>query len=147
MFQLLHHRAGSQMSQMRATSSTLRKFSTRSTTASGSVVYESDRAAHEYLQFHYGMSHLSDYLSHLLFARKGKPEEVVPYPFAPKDALNFLSRSVNDAVAHSRPYMRHRALEVGCAVGRSSFELSRTFDQVGCVVSNRYDDTVTGHRD
>lgn len=28
----------------------------RSTTASGSLVYESDRAVHEYLQFHYGPS-------------------------------------------------------------------------------------------
>lgn len=26
----------------------------RSTTASGSAVYESERAVHEYLQFHYG---------------------------------------------------------------------------------------------
>lgn len=28
--------------------------SVRSTTASGSVVYESERAVHEYLQFHFG---------------------------------------------------------------------------------------------
>lgn len=31
----------------------------RSTTASGSVVYESERAVHEYLQFHFGSSRLS----------------------------------------------------------------------------------------
>ncbi|OQR95049.1 hypothetical protein ACHHYP_00474 [Achlya hypogyna] len=96
-----------------AMTSAARQASTRSTTASGSMVYESERAAMEYLQFHYG-----------------KPEEVVPYPFAPKEALSFLSRTVTDTVKLSRPDMRHRALEVGCSVGRSSFELSRTFDEV-----------------
>ncbi|KAF0688261.1 Aste57867_20131 [Aphanomyces stellatus] len=88
-------------------------MSTRSTTASGSLVYESERAAHEYLQFHFGDS-----------------SEVVPYPFAPADALAFLPRCVKAAAAHAAPTHRHRALEIGCAVGRSSFELSRHFDEV-----------------
>lgn len=43
---------------MRATASAMQKAATtvRSTTASGSVVYESERAVHEYLQFHFGTS-------------------------------------------------------------------------------------------
>ncbi|KAG9412367.1 hypothetical protein AC1031_015289 [Aphanomyces cochlioides] len=97
----------------RAFLTTVRKMSTRSTTASGSMVYESERAAHEYLQFHFGDS-----------------SEVVPYPFAPADALQFLPRCVNDTIVHTKPEQRQRALEVGCAVGRSSFELSRHFDEV-----------------
>jgi hypothetical protein len=38
----------------------------RSTTASGSAVYESERAVHEYLQFHYGAWQMSGSLSPLL---------------------------------------------------------------------------------
>ncbi|KDO30022.1 hypothetical protein SPRG_05212 [Saprolegnia parasitica CBS 223.65] len=98
---------------LKTAASGLRHASTRSTTASGSIVYESERAAMEYLQFHYG-----------------QPDEVAPYPFAPKDALAFLHRTVADTIPLTRPEMRHRALEVGCSVGRSSFELSRTFDEV-----------------
>ncbi|OQR81628.1 hypothetical protein THRCLA_11548 [Thraustotheca clavata] len=102
----------------------VRNASTRSTTASGSMVYESDRAAMEYLQFHYG-----------------KDEEVVPYPFAPQDALTFLHRTVKDTIPHTQPNLRHRALDVGCSVGRSSFELSRHFDQVvGIDFSNHFID-------
>ncbi|RHY03006.1 hypothetical protein DYB25_011296 [Aphanomyces astaci] len=82
-------------SMLRVTSK-LRQMSTRSTTASGSTVYESDRAAHEYLQFHFGDS-----------------SEVVPYSFAPADALQFLPRCVQDSVTHlPKEHRRQRALEV-----------------------------------
>ncbi|KAF0750158.1 hypothetical protein AaE_006808, partial [Aphanomyces astaci] len=57
--------------------------------------------------------------------------EVVPYSFAPADALQFLPRCVQDSVTHlPKEHRRQRALEVGCAVGRSSFELARHFDEV-----------------
>lgn len=39
---------------MRASTMQKAAASVRSTTASGSVVYESERAVHEYLQFHFG---------------------------------------------------------------------------------------------
>lgn len=48
----------------------------RSTAASGSAVYESTRAVHEYLLLHFG-----------------DPEVLMPYSFGPKDALNFPVRS------------------------------------------------------
>lgn len=40
---------------MRASTMQKAAANVRSTTASGSVVYESERAVHEYLQFHFGM--------------------------------------------------------------------------------------------
>lgn len=74
--------------------------------------YESDRAVAEYLLFHYG------------------PDEVVmPWPAGPKDALQFPARTVTAGLAgYHGP--RTRALDLGCAVGRSAFELARTFAQV-----------------
>ncbi|GAB9476328.1 putative 4-mercaptohistidine n1-methyltransferase, ovoa c-terminal domain [Globisporangium polare] len=97
----------------------------RSTTASGSVVYESERAVHEYLQFHFG-----------------DPAQVVPYSFAPQDALAFLPRTVEECVAHVPAIQRHRALDIGCAVGRATFELSKHFDHAtGIDFSHHFADT------
>ena len=47
----------------------------RSTTASGSTVYESARATDEYLQFHFA-----------------PPDEILPYKDAPRSGLDFLPR-------------------------------------------------------
>ncbi|CAI5743356.1 unnamed protein product [Peronospora destructor] len=85
----------------------------RSTTASGSTIYESERAVHEYLQFHYG-----------------EPSAVVPYSFAPRDALEFLPRTVEDCANLTPASQRGRALDLGCAVGRATFELSKHYDEV-----------------
>lgn len=87
----------------------------RSTAASGSQVYESRRAVDEYLLFHYG-----------------KDEDLLPLGLGPKDALNFTERSVNlcrDRVLLDRQ-APSRALDLGCAVGSSSFELSKIYDEV-----------------
>lgn len=91
-----------------------RKMSTnvnvRSTAASGSQVYESKRAVDEYLLFHYG-----------------KPNDHLPHMIGPRSALNFPGRSAklcSDHVSGSR------ALDIGCAVGASSFELAKYFDKV-----------------
>uniref|UniRef100_M4BY70 Uncharacterized protein n=1 Tax=Hyaloperonospora arabidopsidis (strain Emoy2) TaxID=559515 RepID=M4BY70_HYAAE len=83
----------------------------RSTTASGSAVYESERAVHEYLQFHYGTA-------------------LVPYSFAPQDALDFLPRTVERCASLTPVNRRTRALDIGCAVGRATFELSKFYDEV-----------------
>ncbi|KAI9914994.1 hypothetical protein PsorP6_007769 [Peronosclerospora sorghi] len=99
----------------------------RSTTASGSAIYESTRAVHEYLQFHYG-----------------EPSVVVPYSFAPKDALQFLSRTVERCATLSALSHRDRALDIGCAVGRATFELSKYYHEaVGIDFSQHFVDAAT----
>lgn len=70
--------------------------------------YESERSLSEYLLFHYG-----------------KPEEVLPYPFGPAGALDFAVRVVTEMVDIGSLPEGARALDLGCAVGRSSFELAR----------------------
>lgn len=70
--------------------------------------YESDRLLAEYLLFHYG-----------------KPAEVLPYSFGPVDALDFAVRVVSACVDFGSLPAEARALDLGCAVGRSSFELAR----------------------
>ena len=88
----------------------------RSTAASGSQVYESKRAVAEYLLFHYG-------------AKK----DLAPFSEIPIDfALNFSERSANiGKIAVARNHGNHlRALDIGCAVGGFSFELSKSFQEV-----------------
>lgn len=60
----------------------------------------------------------------------GDPALVVPYSFAPQDALAFLPRTVEQSVALVPATQRRRALDIGCAVGRATFELSKHFDEV-----------------
>lgn len=74
-----------------------------------SEIYETDKLVSEYLLFHYG-------------AR----EDILPWQAGPAEALEFPAR----IVAHFTPGEVGRALDLGCAVGRSSFELSRTTAEV-----------------
>ena len=74
--------------------------------------YETDRLRSEYLLFHYG-----------------SPEEVLPYPFGPREALDYAVRCVLECV-DLRLAVGGRALDLGCAVGRSAFELSRECAEV-----------------
>jgi len=69
--------------------------------------YETDKLVHEYLLFHYAT-----------------PEEILPHENGPVEALDFAVRTPSHTGRGSR------ALDLGCAVGRSSFELSKTCDQV-----------------
>lgn len=74
-----------------------------------SLYYETDRALSEYLLLHFGT-----------------PEQLLPYEFGPSGALHFPVRCVSeclfpDGVRRSDG----RALDLGCAVGRSTFELAR----------------------
>lgn len=80
-----------------------------------STYYTSDRGLSEYLLFHYG-----------------KPDEVMPWPGGPRDATGYPERSVSSLLdpvrlAHDRTI---RALDLGCAVGRSTFELARHAHEV-----------------
>ncbi len=77
-----------------------------------SSIYETPTLVEQYLLFHYGSA-----------------EEILPYQFGPADALNFPVRIVTRFLNYHTGTMS-RALDLGCAVGRSSFELSKYFDQV-----------------
>jgi putative 4-mercaptohistidine N1-methyltranferase len=73
--------------------------------------YDGDRALSEYLLFHYG--------GH---------ENRIPGDLA--DALQFPIRCVSACLDAARLPAQARALDLGCAVGRSSFELARHCAQV-----------------
>lgn len=74
-------------------------------------IYETRRLLDEYLLFHYGSA-----------------TEILPWNFGPRGALGFAVRTVTELIA---PEMKGRALDLGCAVGRSSFELAALgFDEV-----------------
>jgi putative 4-mercaptohistidine N1-methyltranferase len=70
--------------------------------------YETDRLLAEYLLFHYGAA-----------------AEVLPWSFGPADALDYPMRCVSECVDATLLGPGSRALDVGCAVGRSTFELAR----------------------
>ncbi|MGB6220368.1 putative 4-mercaptohistidine N1-methyltransferase [Haloferula sp.] len=73
-------------------------------------LYETDKLVSEYLLFHYGSA-----------------EEILP-PGAPpgmREALDFAVRTQTHFSSTSE-----RALDLGCAVGRSSYEMSRTCREV-----------------
>jgi putative 4-mercaptohistidine N1-methyltranferase len=83
-------------------------------------VYESDALVDQYLLFHYGTA-----------------EDQLPHAFGPRDALFYPAR----CVAEFLPAIGQvsRALDLGCAVGRSTFELARWSSEViGIDLSNRF---------
>lgn len=85
-------------------------------------IYESDRLLGEYLLFHYGA-----------------PEEVLPGGLGPRDALDYPVRCVSECLDASRLPASSRALDLGCAVGRSTFELARHCQEViGIDFSQRF---------
>ena len=75
--------------------------------------YETQKLRDEYLLFHYGTD-----------------EEILPYPEGPRDALGFAVRTVTEMLPVSQQPTIGRALDLGCAVGRSAFELSAFCDSV-----------------
>ena len=70
-------------------------------------VYETDEMVSRYIEFHYGPEHL--------------------------DIKNFQVACVEHAVKHLGDCKTERALDIGCAAGRSSFELAKHFDHVDAV--------------
>jgi len=71
-------------------------------------VYESQQYLNEYLLFHYGDA-----------------SDVLAWEFGPKEAAGFAVRCVSDCIELGAVGPAARALDLGCAVGRSSFELAR----------------------
>jgi len=76
----------------------------------GQVDYESHRLTSEYLHFHYGDA-----------------KEVVPWESLPASLTGYPQRLITERFPAERV---GRGLEVGCAVGRSSFEMARFCDEV-----------------
>ena len=76
-------------------------------------LYESQRYLNEYLLFHYG-----------------EPADVIPWDFGPREAAGFAARCVSDCIELSAVGPAARALDLGCAVGRSAFELARYCTEV-----------------
>lgn len=91
--------------------------------------YETDKFLAEYLLFHYGSE-----------------EEVLGDVPGPRPALNFPRRSVSELIG---PMQRDsRALDVGCAVGRATFELARyAAEVIGIDFSRRFIATARGLRE
>ncbi len=85
--------------------------------------YETDRALSEYLLFHYG-----------------ELDKLSPWNAAPFERLHFPVRCVTECLVGSER-LAGRALDLGCAVGRSSFELARHCTEVlGIDFSSRFID-------
>lgn len=76
-------------------------------------LYETDALLSQYLLFHYGAG-----------------EEILPYGFGPHEALDFPKRCVTENIDLTKLPDGARALDIGCAVGRSSFELARHCTEV-----------------
>jgi len=85
-------------------------------------IYETDKLLAEYLLFHYGT-----------------PDEVLPHAGGPREALGYPARCVSECLDPARLPDAARALDLGCAVGRSSFELARHCGEViGVDFSQRF---------
>jgi putative 4-mercaptohistidine N1-methyltranferase len=84
--------------------------------------YDSDAALEQYLLFHYGT-----------------PEQICPLLPDARLACGFPVRCVTEPLREMDLKNRRRALDLGCAVGRSSLELGRFFDEViGIDFSERF---------
>ena len=67
----------------------------------------------------------SDYLNQYLLLHYGNALQQLPYGFGPKNSLHFPSRCVRECLNLQILPGYPRALDLGCAVGGSSFELAR----------------------
>ena len=86
--------------------------------------YETDAQVNEYLVFHYA-----------------NIEQTLPWEFGPRQAFGFHYR-LAECIDASRLPEKSRALDLGCAVGRTSFELSRCCSEVlGIDFSHAFIDT------
>ena len=84
--------------------------------------YETERALSEYLLFHYGT-----------------PAQILPWPFGPTTALEYPARCISECIDTARLPAQARALDLGCAVGRATFELARHCSEViGIDYSQRF---------
>ncbi len=93
----------------------------------GQQGYETEQMVNDYLTLHFATS-----------------ETQMPFAFGPTHATDFPKRCADwvREVGLQADIRWERALDVGCAVGRSTFELSRHFQSViGCDLSRAFIDT------
>lgn len=83
-------------------------------------VYEQNQILGQYLDLHFG-----------------EPDEVLPWPTGPRDALDYPVRCVRELLDPAAVTPTSRALDVGCAVGRSAFELRAFCSEVIAVDLSR----------
>ena len=76
-------------------------------------LYETERYLHEYLLFHYG-----------------QPQDLCRFDFVPQEFLRFHERLREECLLPIPRSGHIRALDIGCAVGRFTFELSRIAGEV-----------------
>jgi len=87
-------------------------------------IYESNKLLAEYLLFHYGA-----------------PEDVLSHADGLHGALGYPQRCVSECLDVACLPVNARALDLGCAVGRSTFELARHCEEViGVDFSRRFID-------
>ncbi len=92
-------------------------------------IYESERLLAEYLLFHYSSA-----------------EEIAP-PAMAREAIDYPARCVTECVDFSALPEKARGLDLGCAVGRSTFELARSCTSViGVDFSQRFIDAAESVR-
>ena len=77
------------------------------------------------------------YLKEYLLLHYGSPAELCPYPFAPREALQFHRRIIQKCLLPVRFPEPTRGLDIGCAVGRLTFELARVVDEALGVDNSR----------
>ncbi len=82
--------------------------------------YESERYLNEYLLLHYGQA-----------------RDLCPFRFIPRETLRFHQRIVEECVLPLGFTGETRGLDIGCAVGRFTFELGRVVDRVLGIDSSR----------
>lgn len=70
--------------------------------------YDNETMLNQYLLFHYGSE-----------------EDQLPFAFGPHESLNFPTRCITECLNPHFLQKDSTALDLGCAVGRSTFELSR----------------------
>ncbi len=85
-------------------------------------VYETEKLLSEYLLFHYAAA-----------------DEILPPHYGGEEALFYPVRCVTECVNAAALALGARALDLGCAVGRSTFELARWCSTtIGIDYSNRF---------
>ena len=83
-------------------------------------LYETDALLNQYLLFHYG-----------------NPNDLMPFSFGPQNSLHFPIRCVTECLDLSALPKQAKGLDLGCAVGRSSFELARHCQHVLAVDNSK----------
>ncbi len=76
-------------------------------------IYETAELTGQYMLFHFA-----------------DEETLLPFPFGPREHTQFPVKIVENYSHHFDLIDCERALDLGCAVGRSSFELSKDFEEV-----------------